>query len=297
MHRLVGLCLISMLIACSPEQQPDEISADIEVDQTSDGKITEPEGSTHEPEMPLEITRYFAAYKANDADALVETLSEDIRSYFYPSVLIAEGKDVLAPMIRDDISTRPDAYAEVVAHYRTGQSQIVVFANSINGEQRAPVLFVFGLDPETGKINRQHSLIMSPFFIRGPAMTEPTEGVRNQLSGLLESLQNADIAGAANTMAPDVSAFQWPPAGDTYGPLISGSSDVASVLQFKWGEGAWGGEAKEPAIWHVMHFAVVAIPSKSGGFDRVLLVTFDPDPASETYEKIIKADLTGPSGG
>jgi hypothetical protein len=114
---------------------------------------------------------------------------------------------------------------------------------------------------------------------------------------VFEALSQAEFNAAADHFAPQAALYAYPPADlEDFGPVITGASDVYSVLAFKWGEGAW---RDDTFISQYMQFVFAGSPARGGdeGLARVALFTFDADPASPTYEKIIRVDVMGPSGG
>ncbi len=168
---------------------------------------------------------------------------------------------------------------------------------SVNGEERA--MIVFDLNAAGDRIEGTYTLIAHAQFIEGASVAEPTAAMRENFGAVRTALAARDFASAPGFMALDAALYQYPPANlDNFRPIIAGAKDVASVLAFKWGEGVWseeGAPRDDLFVAQFMQFVFVGIPGK--GLDRVALFTFGADPAAPTYEKIVRVDVMGPSGG
>ena len=241
------------------------------------------------------LTTYFAAYKRKDVETMLALFDDDILGALYPDTVFGRGIDAAEPGIRGDFEARPNAWADMPKRYRIARDKWVAVGESVNGDERAPLFIIFDLDEYGEKIEATYTQIAAAPFIEGASVAEPTAGMTVAASTLFGHLAEGDFAAAAVSFADDAALYAYPPAEiENQAPVITGASDVASVLVFKWGEGAW---TLETEISRYMQFVLARIPASDGGLDRVALFTFDADPASPSYEKITRVDVMGPSGG
>lgn len=286
---LAAFCLMSFaLSACVPFE--DEIT-DTRI--ISSPLMDEPRLSDVQQ---LTLTKYFQAYKNKDVDAMLALFDENILGALYPDTVFGVGIDAARPGIEGDYAARPEAYAVMPERYRIASDKWMTFGQSINGETRAPLWILFDFNDAGDKIEATYTQIGWSGMIAGASVEEPTPLMRARFHTVFVRLAGADFDGASKHFADDAALYQFPPAEITdYGPIITGASDVASVLAFKWGESAWRPNVSPRQY---MQFVFVGVKGmKTGESDRVALFTFDADPASPSYEKIIRVDVMGPSGG
>ncbi len=242
------------------------------------------------------LDRYFDIYKAKDVEAMLSLYGDDIIGVLYPTTLFGLGIGAARPGIEGDFAGRPNSYADMPHRFRIASDKWATFGESINGDERAPLMIVFDLNEAGDKIEATYTQIAFSGFIEGPSVEEPTAAMRTSFSAIFDALSGEDFAVAATHFADEAALYAYPPADlENFGPVISGASDVASVLAFKWGEGAWRDDA---FVSQYMQYVFVGIPGREPGksLDRAALFTFDADPASPTFEKIIRVDVMGPSG-
>ena len=286
---LVASCLMSLsLSACVPFE-----------DELSNTRITSSpsmEGPRLSDVQQLTITKYFQAYKNKDVGAILTLFDEDILGALYPDSVFGVGIEAARPGIEGDYAARPEAYAVMPDRYHIAPDKWMTYGQSIDGDTRAPLWILFDFNETGDKIEATYTQIGWPEMVAGASVDKPTRMMRGRFKLLFERLAEADFAGASRHFADNAALYQFPPANITdYGPVITGASDVASVLAFKWGEGAWRANVTPRQY---MQFVFVGIPGVNAGeSDRVALFTFNADPASPSYEKIIRVDVMGPSGG
>lgn len=278
--------LVLLVAACTPaEKTPPE------------NDMVVSDGSTDANAMRIKqealLDRYFENYKAKNVEAMLALFDEDIIGVLYPTTLFGRGIDAARPGIEGDYAARPEAYAEMPHRYRIATDKWVTFGESVNADEREPLMILFDLDEAGEKIEATYTQIAFAGFIEGPSVDAPTAEMEAGFVRIFAALKAVDFAAAAEEMGPDAALYAYPPAniGD-HQPVITGANDVASVLAFKWGEGAW---RDDTFVSRYMQYVFVAIPGE--GLDRAALFTFGADPASLDYEKITRVDVMGPSGG
>lgn len=286
MKLIVMAALSFALAACSNEEIVDLDDLALPDDTVQEkkpkrDKISKPQ-KAQTFLTPLQVERYFAACNEGDQQAMQATKTVGAESFLYP--------------LRSVVATPLPDCGKVVRHFRLGRNQNLSLTQTGDGEGAIFSLYIFDLEEKSGKISRQYTLVGTPEFADGPTVEQPTQGMLAKHEEFLADMLGGNASQANTKMAPEVGAWLYPPRGNNraYGPVITGAADVASVLAFKWGAGAWGGDV---FVQHFMHYALVGIPADNSGLERVMLISFDANPQSQTYEKIIKIDLMGPSGG
>ncbi|MEM9014213.1 MAG: hypothetical protein AAGB02_03805 [Pseudomonadota bacterium] len=243
------------------------------------------------------IDAYLAAYKEKDADAMLALLDEEILSIMYPANVVGISLDAIEPGVRDDFAARPGAFADLPRRFRIAPDKWVAFGESVNGEERAPLWMLFDFDADTGLIEATRTQIGWGGFIEGPTVDEPTDAMKSATETLIAQLAESAPGAAAPVFAEAASLYVYPGRGVSKPtPVVTGPSDVASVLALKWGEGAW---SPTPFTAQYLQYVFVGAPAADAPdkLDRVALFTFDADPDSPSFEKIIRVDVMGPSGG
>ena len=273
---------------------PEEAAADAAfVDETKPVTIN---GAPIKDERVIEI--FFEAYKAKNALLQLALYAENVTAAMYPAVVFGEGKSSISPAVRSDFANRPFAYAEMPKRFRIAEDKWVAFGESIDGEMRAPLMMVFDLNDAGLRIERSFTHIATPDFIEGPSVAAPTEAMTTGFQSLFKALGEKDFAVANGHFASGVSLFAYPPSNiDAFDATAMGAGDVSGVLAAKWGEGAWREDA---FVSQYMQYVFIAVPPSDEddeGFDRVALFTFGADAEAEDYEKIVRVDVMGPSGG
>lgn len=239
------------------------------------------------------IDRYFEVYKAKDVEAMLALYDDGIFSVLYPTTMFGRGIEAARGGVTGDFESRPNAWADMPHRYRLARDKWLAFGSSVNGDERAPLWILFDFDKAGEKIEATYTQIAFAGFIEGASVDEPTEGMRAGFDHLFSALKAGDFAAAAGNIADDAALFSYPPADiENHLPVITGASDVASVLSFKWGEKAW---RDDTFVSQYMQYVFVGIPGE--GIDRVALFTFGADPSSPDYELIVRVDVMGPSGG
>ncbi len=239
------------------------------------------------------LDRYFEIYKAKDVDAMLALYDDDIMGVLHPATLFGKGIEAARPGIEGDFETRPEAYAEISHRYRIARDKWVAFGESINGEERAPLWILFDLGRAGDKIEATYTQVGAAAMIEGASVDQPTEAMRASWAATFAALSAGDFAAAAEQLAEGAVLYSYPPSKiEDHGPVVAGSSDVASVLAFKWGEGAW---REDIFVSQYKQFVFVGIPGE--GRDRVALFSFGADPEGADFEKITRVDVMGPSGG
>ncbi len=278
--------LTVFLAACSPaEQTPADRATPVSEAATNANALRIKQEAL--------LDRYFEIYKAKDVEAMLALFDEDIIGVLYPTTLFGRGIDAARPGIEGDFAGRPESYAEMPYRYRIAADKWVTFGESVNGDERAPLMILFDLDEAGEKIEATYTQIAFAEFIEGPSADEPTAGMGAGFDRTFAALKAVNFAAAAEEMAPDVALYAYPPTDIAdHRPVITGASDVASVLAFKWGEGAW---RDDTFVSRYMQYVFVAIPGEE--LDRAALFTFGADPSTPDYEKITRVDVMGPSGG
>jgi len=281
---VVSVLFLAIFTACAPEKEGQDLAQAVIAPAAADASRAQQEAF---------LDTYFGIYKAKDVDAMLALFDDDILGALYPATPFGRGIEAAAPGIRGDFESRPNSYAEMPHRFRIARDKWVTFGTSVNGEERAPMMIVFDLNETGDKIEATYTQIGWRGMIEGASVDEPTDAMDVNFSTLLAALAAEDFSVVAEQLAPHVALYAYPPtdfADQT--PIISGAADVASVLAFKWGEGAWGGDLFTSQY---MQFVFVGIPGEN--LDRVALFTFDADPASPEFEKIVRIDVMGPSGG
>lgn len=295
---LPGACAL-LLCACG---QNDEENGALDT-QTPAATTPAPEDAAA-PDLRARqaalLDRYFAAYKAKDVDAMLALFDDDIIGVLYPATVFGGGLAAAEPGLRGDFEARPGVYAEMPHRFRIAADKWTTFGDSINGEERAALMIIFDLNPAGDRIEATYTQIANAAFIEGPSVEQPTAAMEAAFSAVFAALAARDFAAAAAHFAQNAALYAYPPADlNDHQPVIAGADDVASVLAFKWGEGAWRNDA---FVSRYMQYVFVGVhgggvPGRDDGFDRAALFTFDADPASPDYEKISRVDVMGPSGG
>lgn len=251
------------------------------------------------------IDRFVEAYTAKDAEAYLALHEDQLLTVLYPDRLFGSDLAAMEVAVRDDFLNRPEALIELPDRFQVASDQWVAHGVSINGEQRAPMMIIFDLNGDNTGFEASYTHIGSPGFVGGASVTAPTPGMMENLQLLVTDLQGEDITSADIVFSADVALYTYPPKDiSNYAPVITGASDVASVLAFKWGAEAFawrqpGGHVvrDDTFISRHMQYVFVAIPGSGDGLDRVIFFTFGADPDAETFEKIIRVDVMGPGGG
>jgi len=239
------------------------------------------------------IDRYFEIYKAKDVEAMLALYDDEIMGALYPTTSFGQGIEAARLGMEGDYTARPGAYAETPHRFRIARDQWMTFGTLINGNWRAPLWILFDFDEAGEKIEATYTQIGWRELVDGPSVEEPTDGMRDGWAQLFTALKANDFMAAATHMASDSALFSYPPADiENHLPVITGASDVASVLSFKWGERAW---RDDTFVSQYMQYVFVGIPGE--GIDRVALFTFGADPSNPNYEQIVRVDVMGPSGG
>jgi len=278
-----------LLAACASETPPVAVEtiSTSEVDESAFGELR--------VQQEMLLNTYFTAYKSKDVEAMLALFDDDILGALYPDTVFGRGIDAAEPGIRGDYEQRPNAWADMPKRYRIARDKWMAVGESVNGDERAPLFIIFDLDEAGEKIEATYTQIGHSSFITGASVAEPTQGMVAAANTIFERLADRDFTGASKRFADGATLYAYPPVDlESQSPVIVGASDVASALSFKWGEGAW---TPDVDITRYMQFVLAGIPAREGGFDRVALFTFDADPASPSYEKIIRVDVMGPSGG
>lgn len=289
MRKVIIAFAATVLFACAQEEAaPDQQT------QSDVGEIIAQPDRLRERQQEL-LDRYFAIYKAKDVAAMLALFDDDIMGVFYPTTLFGRGIEAAESGLRGDFEGRPNAWAEMPHRFRIGTDKWATFGESINGDERAPLMIIFDLNETSDKIEATYTQIAYAPFIQGISVDEPTTAMEARFDSIFSALANKEFAAAAEFFADDAAIFAYPPVNiEAHQPVITGAADAASVLVFKWGEGAWRQDA---FVSQYMQYVFVGIPEREGGLDRVALFTFDADPASQNFEKISRIDVMGPSGG
>lgn len=238
------------------------------------------------------LAHYFAAYMDKDSETILALFDEDILSAVHPDIGFGRGITVARRSIESDFTSRPEAFAIMPERLHVERDKWFTFGQSINGNERSPLWILFDFNEAGDKIEATYAQIGAPVMVTGPSVSAPTPGMRAATDQLDMALENDDLLGVVAQMAENTALYQFPPAElENQTPIVTGASDVASVLLFKWGEGAWG---EKTTAENYMQFALRLIPGADrDALDRVALFTFDADPASPSYEKIIRIDVIG----
>jgi hypothetical protein len=287
MKILAASLSILALCACTPAQE-----GQTEIAEPPAAELRAEEDNLRATQEAL-LDRYFEVY----VEAMLTLYDDDIIGVLYPTTLFGRGIEAARPGIEGDFAGRPDAWADMPYRYRIAADKWATYGESVNGAERTPLLIVFDLDAAGEKIEATYTQIAFASFIEGPSVSEPTQGMTAGFDRLFSALKAGDFAAAAEEIATDAGLYAYPPANlADHQPVIAGASDVASVLAFKWGEGAWRDDA---FVSRYMQYVFVAIPGAvpGKGLDRAALFTFGADPDAPTYEKITRVDVMGPSGG
>lgn len=265
--------------------------------------VQESKGSGERTILPGErlIEAYAATYASKDLAGFLSLHTADAQSALYPDDVVATSLEAARPSIVDDFARRPQSRLTLTQLYHVAPDRWVAFGQSINGPQIAPIMMVFDLDKEAHKIVALWTLIGSRPFLTGPSEPSPAMAARWQT--LLTALQAGQIPADRDIFADEVQLFAYPPKiSQALVPLVTGPGDVAGVLAVKWGEGAFSrdGTAREDVvISSFMQMIVAAIPGREAveADDRVALFTFGTDEDADSFEKVIRVDILGPSGG
>ncbi len=247
------------------------------------------------------IDRYMETYRNKDREGYLALLTDDVMTVLYPDFVFGVDRTSMETAVANDFSTRPESYLELPDRFQIAADQWVGLGTNHNGDQTAPMMIIFDLNSDNTNIEATYTHIGVPSFIDGASVTGPTPGMSENLQALLTELRAGSIGNADAIFAQEVALYVYPPTdiGD-YGPVITGPSDVASVLNFKWGEGAFiheGAVRQDTYLSRHMQFVLVGIPGLEGELDRLVFVTFGADPDAVDFEKIIRVDVMGPSGG
>ena len=255
-------------------------------------EATREPASLRERQLTL-LDAYFKAYKTKDVEAVLATFDDEILGALYPDTVFGRGIAAARPGIEGDFGARPDAYAQMPHRFRLSADSWLAFGESMNGDERAPLWILFDLNEAGDKIKATYTQVGHSGMIEGASVDEPTEAMSANFDAIFQALSETDVTAAAGLFADDAELYAFPPTDiDNFTPVITGANDVASVLAFKWGEGAWRADVFKSQY---MQFVFIAIPG--GGLDRVALFTFDADPDSPSFEKITRVDVMGPPGG
>lgn len=305
---LAGLCALTGCIELEPlEYDPlfdDPADAPARTEQTA-----RPRGATGKSVEGLDnqirvsdrqrttLTRYFSSFQQKDLDGHLEVLDDDLVSINYPNTIIGQNLLEMRANLAADFKDRPNTFLITRQQMAVDRDNWFVVGELIDGRERVPFWSLLGFNEAGDKINVNYSQFGAPAYVSGPFVPEPTPQMRDVTQALDQALADKNFSDAAAQMAENVALFTAPPKigeGQSLAvsrQVITGASDVASVLIFKWGEGAWAGE---PMGEHFMQFVLRVIPGDThseGG--RVALFTFDADPASPSFEKIIRVDIMG----
>ncbi|GJL95443.1 MAG: hypothetical protein DHS20C05_18480 [Hyphococcus sp.] len=293
MRFLTALCAAIVLTGCAMPENTVAPASVVSAPVMTVEALTEFEERARQEDL---LDRYFEIYKAKDVEAMLSLYDEGIVGVLYPTTLFGRGIDAARPGIEGDFAGRPEAYAQMPHRFRIARDKWATFGESINGDERAPLMIIFDLNEAGDKIEATYTQIAAAMFIDGPSVEEPTDAMRASFAQVFEALSTEGFAAAAAHFANEAALYAYPPTDlQNFGPVITGASDVASVLAFKWGEGAWRDDA---FVSQYMQYVFVGISGRKPGqgLERAALFTFDADPASPSFEKIIRVDVMGPPG-
>lgn len=290
--RILGLMILAgILAACSGEKKADNAPHGDALDRAEPVQL----------QSESTVDAYIASYAAKDIDAYLSLLSDDVLTILYPDRVYGTDKESVSQAVANDFDTRPGASLSVPDRFNIAQDKLFAFGRTIDGEQFAPVWLLFDLTDDNKKIEGLYTHIGTPGFAAVPSVTGPTPGMIENARTLINSLRAGSIEGAETVFAPSVALYAYPPADvKSQNPIITGPNDVASVLNFKWGEGAFRLNEKprqDTYISRHMQFLVFGIPGATPNSDRVAFITFRADPDVDDFEQIIRVDVMGPSGG
>ena len=310
---IVAASLSVLMSACSTEQQGDGARPDARENTAAPAASTN--ATPDEPAIAQAPTRqnpiinaYQLAYNEKDGDAFLALHDDDYAGLFFPHQLVVESKATYAAGAIDDLQSRPDGRLHWTHHYQISANRWVAYGTASDGTGHVSMMVVFEFT-DAGQIAASWTHLGMPAFQPQPNVSEPTAGMIANRQILVEALKADNIGAAASAMSEDVSLFAMPaqnPRGPAPEPIISGSGNVAAGLTQKWGEGAFsrrtddGISARDDTfISSHMSYVFVGIPALNEGarFDRVAFVTFQADPNAADFEKIIRVDVMGPSGG
>ncbi|MEM9495067.1 MAG: hypothetical protein AAGA09_03615 [Pseudomonadota bacterium] len=222
------------------------------------------------------IRQYIDAYVQKDAGAVAALFGAGAVAVAYP-VAMAD--------LESDFSRHPNARMEIAQSFRLARDQKLVVGELVDDEARTPMWAVFDFDAAGSKIDAM--------YVHRAVAAEPSDAVKTAYDAVFAALAGTDFAAAAERFSAGAELYAYPPTNiANHTPVITGASDVASVLAFKWGEGAWRDDVTTTPFGSRL---LATIPGD--GVDRAVLFTFDDDPDSPSFNKIVRVDVMGPPGG